>query len=203
MRSQSIAIAAVMLVCLSGCALRGKKAVPPPPPPKPAAPAAAAPAGPLSIPQTRVELPPPQPLDIRALDTGPQEPVAVEPPEAAPAPKAPRKPAPAPVPATTGPQPETPAPQPAVEERPRLQEIVSPEEKRRLTEEIAARKREINDVLGQVSHRALSEEERSTVERIRSFVQLSDQAAGRGDMRQAEALSERALVLARELRNAK
>ena len=49
----------------------------------------------------------------------------------------------------------------------------------------------------------LSDSDRGIVERVRSFVQLSDQAAARGEMRQADGLSERALVMARELRNAR
>ena len=78
-----------------------------------------------------------------------------------------------------------------------------PEDFIRVLEEIAARKREIESILQQASQRQLSEDDRAIVERVRSFLQLSDQAAGREDMRQAEALSERALVLARELRRAR
>ncbi len=190
---------AALAVCLSGCGLRNKTVaaapVPPPPPP-----AVVEPAGPLSIPQTSVELPPPQPLDPRALETAQAPPPAPE--EPAPAPKPPRRPAQPPV--ATGPQlPADAAQQPAPEERPRLQEIVPPEEKRRMAEEIAARKREIESVLQQAAQRRLSEQDRGIVERIRSFLLLSDQAAARDDMRQAEALSERALVLARELRGAR
>jgi hypothetical protein len=158
----------------------------------------------VAIPGGGVPLPPAQPVDPRALET-PEEPPA-PPPEAAPAPKPQRRPAPIP---TTGPQPpaETPAApaaqQPPPEERPRLQEILSAEEKRKLADEINSRKREVNEILQQVARRNLSAADRVIVERVRSFLVLSDQAAGRDDFRQADALSERAVVLARELRNAR
>ena len=90
-----------------------------------------------------------------------------------------------------------------MEERPRLQEAVSPEEKRRLADGINNRKREINDILQQASRRNLTDGDRGIVERVHSFLQLSDQAASRGELRQADSLSERALVMARELRNAR
>lgn len=201
---KAVAMTAMLAVCLSGCGLRGKRAViaAPPPPPEPTV--AKAPEGPLSIPQTNVQLPPPQPLDPKALESAQQTPEPAEPQSAPPA-KAPKRPAQPAV--ATGPQPppanETPPPPVVTEERPRLQEIVPPEEKKKLADDINVRKREINEVLQQAGRRQLSEQDRSIVERIRSFLQLSDQAAARDDMRQAEALSERALVLARELRGAR
>jgi lipopolysaccharide biosynthesis regulator YciM len=84
-----------------------------------------------------------------------------------------------------------------------LQEIISAEQRKRLLDEIGNRKREINDAVEAASRRNLSQQDRNLIDRIRSFVELSDQAAGRGDMRQADALSERALVLARELKGAR
>lgn len=204
-RKLAIAILAVT-VSLAGCTLRGRKPQPVPAAPTPAPPPAPKPSGPLSIPQTSVEFPPPQPVDPRALETAAETP----PPEPEPAPaKTPRRPAPAPAatgsqaPLPVAPPPEVPAPAPVVEERPRLQEPVSPEEKRRLADEINNRKREINDILQQASRRNLPDGDRGIVERVHSFLQLSDQAAARGELRQADSLSERALVMARELRNAR
>jgi hypothetical protein len=202
-RRTTIPIIAVLALFMSGCIFGGKKQAATPPPPKPPATTVKPPEEPLSVPQTRVQLPPPQPVDPRALET-PEEPPAPPPSETAPAPKPQRRPAPIP---TTGPQPpaETPAApaaqQPPPEERPRLQEILSPEEKRKLVEEINSRKREVNEILQQAARRNLSQADRVIVERVRSFLALSDQAAGRDDIRQADALSERAVVLARELRN--
>ena len=91
---KAVAIAAVLMVCLSGCA-RNKRVVITAPPPAPEPPAARAPEGPLSIPQTSVQLPPPQPLDPKALETARQTP---EPAEPQPAPAArPKRPAQPPV----------------------------------------------------------------------------------------------------------
>ena len=43
--------------------------------------------------------------------------------------------------------------------------------------------------------------QRNTVERIRAFVKDSDEAEKRGDMREADALAERAVILMRELQS--
>lgn len=196
------AIAGILLVLgLAGCSLRGggksAKAAPPPPKPAPTA-SATAPEGPLSVPQTQVQLPPLQPVNPAAM-AAPQEPQEPQP-EPAPQAKPPRRPAPvaaAPKPVETPP---AAAPQPAIGERPRLQEIVSPEERKKLGDQMAARKKEIDDALRQAAARPLSDHDRNIVDRIKSFLQLSDQAGARGELRQAEALSERALILARELR---
>src|ERR1035441_9244475 len=91
-------LTALLSILLAGCELRGKpaKSAVPPAAPKPVASAAPAPAPlpALSIPQTRVELPKPQPVDPAALETEatpPEPPPAV----AAPAPPPPRAPPPA------------------------------------------------------------------------------------------------------------
>jgi len=191
---------AALILLLSSCSLRRKpEAKVAPPPPKPAA-AKPVRREPLSVPQTAVTLPPPQPVDPAAVH------VPAAPPPTPPAPendhptrpaRRPQSPAAQPVPAT---KPETPPPSAIAEERPRLQEIVSPQEQRKIAEAIAARKREIGQVLEQAVSRTLTDHEKNLEERVRSFLQLSDQAAGRGDWRQADALSDRALVLARELR---
>ncbi len=47
--------------------------------------------------------------------------------------------------------------------------------------------------------RRLNRHQQQVVKSIESFLQLSDQAEKRGDMRQANELAARALVLAREL----
>jgi hypothetical protein len=204
MVSYKILAVVALAVSLSGCIFQRKSnaARLPPPAPKPAAAAPAKPEGPLSLPQTTVKLPPPQPLDPAALEVEP--PPLVEPQEATLPVKPPRRNPPAAGTAVKPPETAAPAPQPATpEERPRLQEIISAEERKRLLEEIGNRKREINEVVDSAARRNLSQQDRDRIDRIRSFVELSDQAAGRGDMRQADALSERALLLARELRGAR
>jgi hypothetical protein len=45
----------------------------------------------------------------------------------------------------------------------------------------------------------MSPDQKNLAERIESFIKLADDTARRGDFRSAEALSERAEILAREL----
>jgi hypothetical protein len=85
------------------------------------------------------------------------------------------------------------------EQRPTVQEIVAPAELKRLQESADSRKQEIRKVLEQA--RGLSRDQREIVTRIQSFVQLSDEAEKRGDMRQADALAERGQLLVRELQS--
>ena len=203
-------MAAIFLALgLAGCSLRGgrksAKAAPPPPKPAPAA-SASAPEAPLSIPQTQVQLPPPQP--VNPLAAGRAQGAAGAGAGAGGRRRRPSRPSPRrrpsrPQPKPVEPPPAAAQPQPPVEERPRLQEIVSPEERKKLADQMAARKREIDEALRMAAARPLSDHDRNIVDRIKSFLQLSDQAGARGDMRQAEALSERALILARELRVAR
>ena len=55
-------------------------------------------------------------------------------------------------------------------------------------------------MLGRITARSrLSDSEKDSVDRIRSFVNLSRQAQERGDIQQASALADRALLLAKEL----
>ena len=194
-------LAASMAIGLAGCVLRGKQqSAKAAPPPKPAlAPAAAPTPEPLSIPQTRVELPPPQPVSPGALPaaTAPAE----GPPEAPPgSPRPARAPSRVLVPQ---PKPETapPAapPAPAEPERPQIQEILPASEQKRLQESADARKMEVELRIEQVKHRRMTSREKTIVSSIESFLKLSNQAEARGDMRQADELALRALVLAREL----
>jgi hypothetical protein len=203
---------ALVLVALAllaaGCALRGHaktaKAAP-----VPAAPATARPTPPpelLSIPQTQVQLPPLQPLSQAALAAA-EEPPVVELPEppaprgtnrptASRAPSVPRSEAPAPAPATPPAQAQTPEP-----ERPIVVEKISPEEQRRLTDSIAVRRREIAQALDSAAARGPNAEERGLIARIRTSLDLADRATARGDLRQADALAERAQILSRELQS--
>lgn len=147
-------------------------------------------------------MPEPQPVTPEALATIPAPPAPEEKETATPAHTPRRAPTPARK-AENSVAAENPAPAPPVEEpRPRIQPIVPSSQIRRLQEEIEGRKRLVREILGRVP-RNPSAAEKAVVERIQSFVLLSDQAAKRGDMAQAAALSERALVLAREIQNAK
>lgn len=87
---------------------------------------------------------------------------------------------------------------PQVQEPAPFQPILSGEEQKRIQGAIESRKREIDDRLTRAKGH-LTEHDKSLVERITSFITLSTQAAQRGDYTQADALSERALILAREI----
>ncbi len=191
-------LAVALAISMSGCVFTGKPKPPdvPPPQPQPAVqPKPSPPPEPLSIPQTQVQLPPPQPLNPDAL-------TAVKPPEAA-------EPATAPKPvrrtatAAATPKPEVaaaaPAAQPAEPERPPIQEIVPADELKRYQDSADSHKREIRQLLTQAKAHRLNTEQNKVVKRIQTFLAQSDDAAKRGDMRQADALAERGLVLAREL----
>jgi hypothetical protein len=205
MRRAQMVVAAWMALSSAGCVLRGKKQAkvnPTPPAPAPVVkPAPTAPPQPLSIPQTQAQLPPPQPISPEAMATLQPAPQPLESPAE---PRAPRRPA-GPVAAPN--RPETPpvaaqtppAATPEAEQRPTVQEIVAPAELKRLQESADGRKLEIRKVLEQAQARGLSRDQREVVARIQSFVQLSDDAEKRGDMRQADALAERGQLLGREL----
>jgi hypothetical protein len=198
-RAISAAICAIALVLsMADCAAKKtKNAAMLAPAPAPPAPAVLTPVRePLSIPQTQVQLPPPQPVNLEGLAV----PVAAQPAEPAPAPKPVRRsttPAPPPKP-----EPTTPAAQPAEASRAPIQEIVPADERRRFQESADARKRETRQLLEQSKTHRLTNEQKKMVTRIQSFVTQSDDAEKRGDMRQADALAERGLVLAKELAGA-
>ena len=169
--------------------------------PKPvAAPAPAPPPPPpLSIPQTQVELPPPQPIDPAALATESASQDAQQPaarPAAGPR-RAPANPAVTP--------PVAPATPPAATEPPReaIQEMISPTELKRLQDQAVGRRREVNQILEQLGKRTLPRTQLNVVTSIRNFLALSEEAEKRNDMRQADALAERAQILARDLQNGK
>ena len=191
-----------LAISLAGCALRGApktaKATPPAPKLVVAAPPPAPPQ-PLSIPQTNVELPKSQPVDPEALLTLPL------PPEPAPEPVTPRRPRRA-APVTTSP----PAPkaeatqtQPEPEQRPAIQEIIPEAERNRLHDSVVRRKAEIEQILNQANNRRQTTLQKGVVRTIRSFMDLADDAEKHGDVRQADALAERAQILAKELQGGK
>jgi hypothetical protein len=187
-------------VCLAGCVLNKAKTAAAPPAPQPTVASAPAPE-PLSIPQTQVELPPPQPLTPEAIATTqiPEE----QPTPSAPAPATPTRPRPS-TPRTEvvpqGPAVPAAAPPPAEPERPPIQEALPAAELKQMQEEAEARTRETRQLMGEIEHRRLNRQEEGIRERVLSFLQQSAEAEQRGDMRQADELAGRALVLARELK---
>ena len=188
-----------LAIFLAGCSLRGapKTAIATPPVPKPEVAPPPAPPQPLSIPQTHVDLPQPQPLDPEALQTLPvPEPTPEkEPPRSRP--NANRITTPAP------PKPEAGPPQTEPEPRPEIQAIVPPGEQKRLHDSVAQHKAEINQILNQVNNRRQTVPLRSKIRTIRSFLDVADEAEKRGDLKQADGLAERAWILAKELQDGK
>jgi hypothetical protein len=125
------------------------------------------------------------------------------------APKTVRRPAAAPTGSTTARTdtatvaPATTAAAPTEPERPPIGEIVPADERKRYQDSADQRKREIRFLLQQAKGRRLNAEQNKTVKRINNFLAQSDDAEKRGDMRQADALAERGVVLARELAGGK
>lgn len=195
----------VMALLLSGCEMNLRRAkTPPAPQPTTAAaeepPPAPAPSEPLSIPQTQVKLPRPQPIDPEALATPPSPPsepsathtsrrakrTGPQPPAAPPA-----KPEAVETAETPPPTAETP--------RPRIEPVLPEDKRRQLQEDVASRLRDVEQKLTRLAALRLSETEKTSVERIRSFAKLSQDALYQGDLQQASALADRAQILAQEL----
>jgi hypothetical protein len=209
------AVSVVMALWLSGCSLRSKQQakVVTPPPPQPTAPAPQPPPQPLSIPQTQTQLPPPQPISDEALATiqSTAQPAGTQPsaPAASPGSRRPAGPVAGPKPESASAPGAAPAPQPATppgpaatpaetETRGTFQEIIPPAELKRLQDSVAARKQEIRKVLDMADKLKLTADQKSVVARIQSFMQQSDEAEKRNEWRRADALAERAQVLAKE-----
>jgi hypothetical protein len=79
-----------------------------------------------------------------------------------------------------------------------IREIFPPAELKRLQDSADVRKRDIRNVLDQMGPRRLNSQ-REKVSRIKSLLQLSDEAEGKNDMWTANALAERAQGLVAEL----
>jgi hypothetical protein len=92
---------------------------------------------------------------------------------------------------------------PPPETRETFQEIVSPAELKRLQDQALARRREANQILDQLSRRQLTGAEQGVAATIRNFLALSEEAEKHNDPRQANALAERAQILAKELQSGK
>jgi outer membrane biosynthesis protein TonB len=195
----------LLVLLLSACELKVKQAKTPPAPQPTVARAEPPPAppsnDPLSIPQTQVKLPEPQPIAPEAVATPPTPP---EP--ASPRPKPKKRPAPQPPAASPAkPEPvETAEAPPATDLPPRRMEPVLPEDQRRQrVEEISNRLHEVDQMLTRVTARGLSDSQKRALERIRSFTARAYKAKDQGDIQTASGLADRALLLAQELDRAR
>lgn len=200
MKPAAAILTAGLAMLLAGCLVRGtpKTVQAAPAAPKPAvAPAPAAPPPPLSIPQTHVELPPPQPLTDEALATTqpPEEPAPTPP---APKPARPTRPAAthsepaAQPPAVVGP-PAEPA------ERPPVGELLSQEEQRQLLGEMQRARQDARRLLDNASAHRLNRQRQQLKQSVEQYLKLSEEAEKHGDLRQARELADRAAVLAKEI----
>jgi len=188
--------AALLALGTAGCSLHSKPAVVPPPAPAPAAAAVAPPPEPLSAPQTRVKLPPAQPLDPEALALAPPR---QAPPQAA-VPVSPAVPPARRAPAAASAPPRSDPPAAAAEPaRPSIQEVLPEGERNQYRESVAAGWKRIRTWLDSASAKGLSGQAKLTRDRIQSFLKASGDAERRGDMREAAQLAERAEILIREL----
>jgi hypothetical protein len=96
-------------------------------------------------------------------------------------------------------QPTAPQPATAAESEVRqVQEILPAEELKHLQDSLLARKQEVHRVLDLALARKLNSQQSAAISRIQSFLRQSEEAEKRGDWRQADALGERAQILARE-----
>jgi hypothetical protein len=177
----------------------------PGPQPKAVVPAAPLPElrpAPVVEPQTVARLPAPQPVPP---DSVPPPPPLVEyrPPEK----PADPKPAPAPQSTTRSPR-RAPVERPAVEgsapvspppEEPKPQTLSALDDSRISREHVAGELDLVQALLKGIENGHESKAAQTAVARIRSFVRLSEQAAARGDLRQADILAARAVALARDL----
>jgi hypothetical protein len=201
-RSSACATLLLMTMALAGCMLRANKQADAPPPPKPAAVQPPAPEQPLSISQTSVTLPDPQEVNPEAIPKAPavQEVPAPGKTDPPPVPRATRRAATGPPKQEADPEPEAPPPTPAVLEQAPIQPILSGDAVKKIQSAIGDRKKEIADKVSRARAKGrLSTHEQSLVDHIQSFLEQCDQAGLRNDYSQADALSERAVILAREL----
>jgi hypothetical protein len=196
----------LLALVLSACEMKTPRAKTQPPPQPDSAKAEpapeSAPTEPLSSPQTQVRLPSPQPIDPDALATPP----VYVPADASQTNKARhggKKQGPQPASAASPGKPETveaaDAPPATETSRPPIGPVLSDEERRRMTEDISSRLQEVEKMLGRIAALHPTDAEKASVEKIRSFHRLSHEALERGEIQQANALADRAVLLAQEV----
>ena len=158
---------------------------------------------PISVPQTQVTLPRPQPVQDEALTVvKPDAPPAPQPSQTAKPPRAALpKPEPRQQPATAPTVPAGAQPPPALPRR--IRPVQSAAERQTLTAQIAASQRQVQDNLAKAKSRRLSDAEKSAVDRIQAFLEQTDAALKEQDLQQAAALSNRALLLSQDLNSEK
>jgi hypothetical protein len=193
MRLREVLLTAPLAIALSGCWF-GKKPVVAalPLPPQPVAMNPVFPPFPQAGEDEEEELPAIQPAPVPDATrlAPPPETEPVPPPKR---PARPKKPSPAtpetPVPANT--QPVTP---PA-----RLEEVLTEDRRRQLETDFSKSVAQARTTLNKTNGRSLTDVQRQTAERIKTFLQQADQAK-KGDLATAVQLARRAELLAQDLR---
>ena len=200
MRRVSKTSISVLVLLLCACELKVKQAKTPPAPQPTVAqaappPPALGPSEPLSIPQTQVRLPEPQPIDPEAVVTPP-----VPPEPAAPRRKRPRSGAPAASPAKPEPVETAEAPPVAPETSPhRLEPVIPENQRRQKIEDISARLSEVEQTLKRIMARPLTAKQQHAVDQILNFKDQAYKARDQGDIQKASGLVDRVQLLVQDL----
>src|SRR5215510_983933 len=172
LNSALLAVCCFLALSCPSCVWRTKRAatVTPAntPQPAPSSDAVGMAAGqPISVPQTQVTLPSPQPIQTEALTVvKPESPPAAPPSQAAkPQRAAPPKPQP---PQQTTAQTTPAGPPPPPTSRRRIRPVESAAERQRLRNEISSRQRQTQEILAKARTRQLSDSEKNTADRIQA-----------------------------------
>jgi hypothetical protein len=202
MKSAIFVLLAAASLGTVGCAAKAARTAPVATPAAPQPTLTPAPEEPVSIAQTNIYLPKAQPIQAEAVAAPPPElPPAPEPLNQSAKPRNAAAPKPAPRQETGVPTVQGPAPPPVnpTTSRRRIRPVESAIEHRRMLAEIGARQRQVQDILAKAKTRNLSDAEKGAAERIQSFLEQTEAALKDQDLHQAEALSNRALLLCPEL----
>lgn len=186
-RCALLLVAVCLPSLLSSCASRRADASTPVPAPVVLEPTVS---GPVSVPQTQVELLPPQPVPEAAVPARPTT-TAI----AGPQPPPDSQPPPAPTSVQTPIAVETPTPTPAV---PQLGRLLTADQRREYNRMISQNVLAAQASLDLLQKRPLREAQRSAIERVRSFLVQVDEAR-RTDLELARSLSDRARLLAEDM----
>jgi|GEM_PF-2405132 len=151
--------------------------------------------GPLSAPQTSVQLPPAQEIPKGAA-TAPAPSTTPRPQPAADAP--PRRQPPSPTVADTAPAPAVQPEPAAASDLPQLSPLISPNERRSMEAELDQRLAQTRANLNRLSGRTLNGEQVAAVKRIQAFLKQAEDTRQQ-DLNLARNLAQRAQVLAEDL----
>jgi hypothetical protein len=201
-RARCFAMGLIFLFC-AGCVTPQPKAVVVPPAPQPVAP----PPAPLVFPQNVYKAPAARPVPPEAIPVLPPGGIAMAPEPEVPVPptRVPPRVAAVPAPAVRTEPLQTPPPPEVLSggspRQPAALQNRGDQARNRLA--ISTRIRNARAVLGQLAGRSFTGQARDDRDRAASMLDVAEQALNRGDLRQADDLSDRAAILANILLNGK